>query len=76
MAAARGSADVRAWVAPASGTSQESGLAGTADFDAKESIEVTVRLTGAKATVATDFATLVTNVNALTSGSTIDWNKR
>lgn len=44
--------------------------------DGQESIEVEVTLTGTPSQLATDYATLVTNVAALTSGRIMTWRKR
>lgn len=44
--------------------------------DGQAQYEVHVVLSGTPSQIATDYATLVTNVAALTSASTISWNKR
>lgn len=44
--------------------------------DGQMSIEVDVVLTGAPASVQSDYATLLTNVGALSTSKTINWKKR
>lgn len=44
-------------------------------LDGQAAYNVTVQLSGAPSQIATDYATLITNVAALTTGKTITWNK-
>lgn len=44
-------------------------------LDGQAAYNVTVQLSGSPTQIATDYATLVTNVGALTTGKTINWQK-